>query len=236
MGASVDRPAPWRARSMRPPSRPRERKDFYAAHLDAQAALRLAPDNPNVTLTAGYLAWQAGDLRLAVQHLQRTVTLVPENVQAHVSLAAALAQQGDLARASAELRRARGLGGTDGRLDALEGELRSLERRSMLLHSPLWAAVALAAALFILWSVGALLSRAQVARLASLQPHLLRAEQTAGERAVLLLYKALLWFGIASFYVSVPALISITLGGGALLLWLLFTSVSVIPVKLVVIL
>src|SRR2546425_939291 len=154
----------------------------------------------------------------------------------HAFLAFALAQD-DPEAALAAVRRARALGYPEGT------DLRSVEdvaRRARLVRFawqvPLALAAVLAIGLFILFVAGTLLSRAQVAHLASVTAHLERGEQTPGERLVLRLYAGVLWFGTIFFYASVPAMVLISLATGLWALYAIFTWMSAIPLKLVLLL
>src|SRR5207237_3840936 len=99
-------------------------------------------------------------------------------------------------------------------------------RVGLLWKVPLGCVLAMALVLFVLFVAGAALSHAQVASLSALHPHMLRDEQTAGERLVLRLYLGVLWFGTIFFYVSVPAMILLSLAVGIGLVCLMLTPLS----------
>jgi Zn-dependent protease with chaperone function len=65
---------------------------------------------------------------------------------------------------------------------------------------------------------------------------MLQDEQTWGERLVLRTYLGVLWFGTIFFYVSVPAMVLLSLAVGIGLVLLMLTQLSHIPVKIVAIL
>jgi Zn-dependent protease with chaperone function len=77
------------------------------------------------------------------------------------------------------------------------------------------------------WLAGRALSSVRLGQLRADHAHLLHAEQTPAERAVDQLYSAVLWFASLLFYVSVPALLVLTLAmAGGLLFGMLLLAVS----------
>ena len=70
----------------------------YAAH-----AYALAPGNPSVANTYGWVLVQKGDLTQGIAALRRAVALSPDDAEYRVYLAKALIQSGDKAGARKEL-------------------------------------------------------------------------------------------------------------------------------------
>ena len=218
-------------------ARLRLQKDFLGqAREDAEAALALEPDHPGALFVATLAALRAGDLSVARDRALRLTKVAPDMAVGHALLAFALAQD-DPDAALEEVRRARALGypeGSDLRsVEEVAGRVRLIRLAWQL---PLALAAVLALGLLILFVAGTLLSRAQVAHLASVTAHLERGEQTPRERLVLRLYAAVLWFGTVFFYVSVPAMVLISLATGLWALYAVVTWMSAVPLKLLLLL
>lgn len=71
----------------------------------AEQALKLAPDNPAVMDTAGWILAQQGQSERGIRLLQQALSKAPEAGDIHYHFAAALALGGDKARAQQELER-----------------------------------------------------------------------------------------------------------------------------------
>ena len=148
----------------------RLQKDLIGqAREDAEAALAIEGADPGALFVAALAALRAGDARAGRDRSLRLTKAAPELAVGHAFLAFALAQD-DPGAALEEARRARALGYAD------ESALRSLEeaaRRARLVRFawqlPLALAAVLAVGLLVLFLAGTLLSRAQVAHLASVQ-------------------------------------------------------------------
>lgn len=78
--------------------------DYGRAETEYQAAIRLAPDLPDLHLGLGTVHWQAGEWPEAEQQLRRTLELAPGSVVAHYELGNTYLQQRQWERAIAELR------------------------------------------------------------------------------------------------------------------------------------
>jgi Zn-dependent protease with chaperone function len=115
---------------------------------------------------------------------------------------------------------------------------RRLERRSLVWKIPLALVVALALAVLLLLAAGGALSSIEMRGLSELKSSgaSLEREATAGETLVHRLYLCALWFGTVFFYLSVPAMVVISLATGFGLIYVMFTQLSQIPIKLVLIL
>jgi tetratricopeptide (TPR) repeat protein len=78
--------------------------DYGKATSEYQAAIRLAPDLPDLHLALGTVHWQAGEWPEAEQELRRTLELAPGSVVAHYELGNTYLQQRQWQRAITELR------------------------------------------------------------------------------------------------------------------------------------
>jgi tetratricopeptide (TPR) repeat protein len=78
--------------------------DYGKAKTEYQAAIRLAPDLPDLHLGLGTVHWQAGEWPEAEQELRRTLELAPGSVVARYELGNTYLQQRQWERAMAELR------------------------------------------------------------------------------------------------------------------------------------
>jgi Zn-dependent protease with chaperone function/Tfp pilus assembly protein PilF len=208
-----------------------------AAKEDLEKALAIDPNQPFALMQLAAVLGSNGDLPGALAAGERLVKAHPEVEEGHRIVAAISADLGDTARARAEIARVREMGTKDeAHLRALEDAISGVERRSLIWKVPLAVVSAMALALLLLFAAGSLLSRMQVARLADVHAHVLRDEQTPGERRMLRLYSAVLWFGTVFFYFSVPAMVAISLLTGLGLIYAMFAYMSQIPIKLILIL
>jgi Zn-dependent protease with chaperone function/Tfp pilus assembly protein PilF len=212
-------------------------KRTNAGRQDLVAALNIAPEHPLALLQLAWSSGASGDLAGAQVFADRLLKAHPDMVEAHHLQGAISIEQGDLPRAKAEIARLRQLGFEDRQaLDRMESAVASMERRGLIWKVPLAVVSAMALALLLLFAAGSLLSRMQVARLADVHAHVLRDEQTPGERRMLRLYSAVLWFGTVFFYFSVPAMVAISLLTGLGLIYAVFAYLPQIPIKLILIL
>ena len=78
--------------------------DYGKAKTEYEAAIRLAPDLPDLHLGLGTVHWQAGEWSEAEQELRRTLELAPRSVVAHYELGNSYLQQRQWDLAIAELR------------------------------------------------------------------------------------------------------------------------------------
>jgi len=78
--------------------------DYGKAKTEYEAAIRLAPDLPDLHLGLGTVHWQAGEWPEAEQELRRTLELAPRSVVAHYELGNSYLQQRQWELAIAELR------------------------------------------------------------------------------------------------------------------------------------
>jgi tetratricopeptide (TPR) repeat protein len=79
--------------------------DYGKAKTEYEAAIRLAPDLPDLHLGLGTVHWQAGEWPEAEQELRRTLELAPRSVVAHYELGNSYLQQRQWELAIPELRR-----------------------------------------------------------------------------------------------------------------------------------
>lgn len=206
------------------------------ALADVNQALALEPKDPGALQLLAVLHAAAGRWQSARSAAEALVAVAPENGGANLLLAAVLASAGEGERAGEAAARARALGANAPVLAEIDS-LASRQRWTRLAWQvPAAALGALAAALLLFWGAGTLLSRVEVRRLGAVDARLLRDEQTPGERLVDRLYNGVLWGGTVLFFASVPFLLVITLAVGLGLIVAMFTWLSHIPVKLVLIL
>ena len=159
------------------------------------------------------------DHEAAAAHAEVLLHLRPDDGEAHAFLARARLEQGRGEEALAEVRQARRLGVERPWFERVE----ALARREAWIDRGFWTvagmALFLAAGLLLLYGLGTLLSGREVGKLSSAQLPLLRGEQTPSERAAGRLYQAVLWFGTALFYVSIPIMVLLSLASGGVLLY-----------------
>jgi Zn-dependent protease with chaperone function/Tfp pilus assembly protein PilF len=212
-------------------------KRAYLAEQDLVAALNIDPKQPLALLQLTLARAKSGDLAAAHRFVERLLEAAPQLALAHQIAAGMALDEGDLTRAEAEIARLRELGPENAQaVQRLEAGVAAVGRRSLIWKVPLAAVAAMGLALLVLFAAGSLLSRMQVARLADVHAHVLRDEQTPGERRMLRLYSAVLWFGTVFFYFSVPAMVAISLLTGLGLIYAMFAYLPQIPIKLILIL
>src|SRR5262249_4614003 len=121
-------------------------------------------------------------------------------------------------------------------LAKLEEAASETAHRALIWKVPLAVVTAMAAAVVLLFAAGTVLSRFQISRLSDVRAHLSGCGQTPSAGWMLRLYGAVLWSGTIFFYVSVPAMVLISLGTGLGLVYAIFAWLPTIPVKLVLLL
>ena len=212
------------------------RGDGFGARRDADQALIAAPGEPGAHALSALLFGRSGQLPEMRAAATRTLELAPDNGMGHALLASALIET-DRAGSRAETAKARALQFENTRwLDAIDEANTQAARKELLWKVPLGCAVALSLGLLLIFLAGSALSRFQMASLSSAHAHVQRGEQTRGERLVLRLYRGVIWFGALFFYVSVPAMVLLSLATGPGIVYAMFAFSSTIPLKLVVIL
>ncbi len=82
------------------------RKDDALAHRCAAAVRRLAPDSPQASLLCGYLRWRQGDRAEALNLLERSLAMEPDDVLLHCLIGQVLAESNHHERARQHWRRA----------------------------------------------------------------------------------------------------------------------------------
>jgi putative PEP-CTERM system TPR-repeat lipoprotein len=92
----------------------------------AEAAYRVAGDNPAVMDTLGAILTERGDTARSIPLLQKAVALAPGNLDLHLHLAAALAKSGDKVNARKELDQVVAKGNNYPNLDAAREMLKRL--------------------------------------------------------------------------------------------------------------
>jgi Zn-dependent protease with chaperone function len=211
--------------------------DTYGARSDVDSALALEPANPSAHGLSALLLARNADWAKAHAAASRAIELAPDFAVAHTLLANALLEEGDRAGSRAEAAKARALHFKNTEwLDAIDEANTRAGRLELLWKVPLFCAAGLLLGLFLIYLAGSALSRFQMASLSSVHSHMLRDEQTAGERLVLRLYRGVIWFGTLFFYVSVPAMVLLSLATGVGLVYAMFAYLSQIPIKIVAIL
>ncbi len=197
---------------------------------DAQAALRLDPDDAMGLLVSGAIQLRRGQLVTARAQLEQLVHKAPEFAPGHLALATALAALGDLDSAAKEAHRAKALGTSTDLAGKIDDAIRERDRRQLWWQAPMASAVFLGLSLLVFFGAGSILSRFEIARLSSVDARLFKNEQRPGEWLVERLYVLVLWFGTVLFYLSVPMMVVLTLAVGCGLLWLL-AQLPRIPVQ-----
>ena len=91
-------------------SRPREQMHDKRAVAIAEQAHKLAPDNPAITDTLGWILLEQGQVARALPLIQKAYAKQPDNLTLHYHYAVALARNNDRARAQNELERLLGRG------------------------------------------------------------------------------------------------------------------------------
>lgn len=81
-------------------------EDLDAASRVLTEAVAQAPDNPDLIVASGHVAWKQGDLEKARLQFVRAVALKPNHVQAHAALAVLFLQQRRFAEAEEAARKA----------------------------------------------------------------------------------------------------------------------------------
>ncbi len=184
------------------------------AESDAEEALRLNPNEPMALEVGAMAAAASRNFPLALQRARRLVEIQPNAGGAHSVLAQVLATAERFDEARTEAATARRLGANEAVLDSIESTARGRQLATVAWQAPLIAAGVLALGLLVMLLAGLALSKAQLAQLASVSPHLLRDEQTLGERLVDRMYSATLWFASLLFFASIPLLVIITAAAG----------------------
>ena len=208
------------------------------ARMDVDQALALDRGDAYAQLVSGMIYAVAGNLVDARRALERSIRAQPQNPDAHLLLAQILSAQERVEDSRNEIALARAQGASPATLQSADEHNRSLERFSLVWKIPLALVAALALAVLFLFAAGGALSTFEMRSLRELKSSdaSLQGEATAGENLVHRLYLCALWFGTIFFYLSVPAMVVISLATGLGLIYLMFTQMSQIPIKLVLIL
>lgn len=213
-------------------------KDLFGARADVDRALLLDDKDAQALLLSSVMHGMSGDLLAAQGEALRAVAVEPKEPQKRLWLARVYLARELPDEARAQLAEARALNGDPALLAELEGDLRSLSRQALYWQVPLALVALMAAGVLLLFLAGSALSRVEMKSLNDLQRSAasLQGEATAGEQLVHRLYLGVLWFGTVFFYLSVPAMVVVSLATGLGLCWLMFTKLDRIPIKLVFIL
>lgn len=203
-----------------------------AAQQDAYDAVASSHANVAARRALATVSMDLKDYETAAVHAEVLVELTPEDGDAHALLAGAYLELDRNAEALVEARRARALGADRPFFARVE----ELAARDAWIRRGWWGvagmAIFLAAGLILLSSLGSLLSSREVGKLSHAQLGLLLSEETPSERAAGRLYQAVLWFGTALFYVSIPMMVALSLVFGGVLLYAVF-QLPRVPVQLV---
>jgi Zn-dependent protease with chaperone function len=177
-----------------------------------------------------------GDLLEAEHNARRSIDKLQQNPAAHLLLAAIYAYQDERGKSREELELARAQGATPQALEAADERNRHAERMDLVWQVPLLLVAALLLGLACLYLAGAGLSKTEMRSLSDLKAGsaALQGEATAGERLVHRLYLAVLWFGTVFFYLSVPAMVIVSLAVSGGILYAMI-SANLLYVKLVII-
>jgi len=206
----------------------------WDANRSFQQALSIDPNHPGALGGAAWVKVGDDDFEGAYPLAQKLVQVMPGAVEGHLLLAQILLKRDDAAGVRAEIEKLKQGGFADAEVLAkLEEAAAEVSRRALIWEVPLAVVMAMAAAVVLLFAAGTVLSRLQVARLSDVHAHLSGGEQTASERWMLRIYGAVLWFGTIFFYVSVPAMVVISLGTGFGLVYAIFAWLPAVPVQLV---
>ncbi|MHB8878136.1 MAG: M48 family metallopeptidase, partial [Myxococcaceae bacterium] len=181
----------------------------------AEASLAGAPDDVRALAIVGEVALQAGDLERAEELSRRLLAVDPGNASAHARLGRVLATTGSPGAALLEIASARRLGETDPTLEDVESTARWAYGTKLAWQGPLVMACALAVLLLAFFYAGKALSTLELRQLEQQDAKLTGTHETAAERREGRAYHAVLWAGVALYYVSVPAMLVITAGVGA---------------------
>ncbi|HEY8209948.1 MAG TPA: M48 family metalloprotease [Myxococcaceae bacterium] len=193
-----------------------------AAQQDAYDAVASSHSSVTARRALAVVSMDLRDHETAAVHAEVLVELKPDDGDAHALLAGAYLALDRNAEALAEAEKARALGADRpwfSTVEARAGEDAWIRRGW-------WAvigmAIFLAAGLVLLSGLGSILSSREVGKLTHAQLGLLRSGETPSERAASRLYQAVLWFGTALFYVSIPMMVLLSLVFGGVLLYAVF--------------
>jgi Zn-dependent protease with chaperone function/Flp pilus assembly protein TadD len=204
------------------------------ARKDLERAFELAPNDAQTMLISATINLRQGDILEATRDLERSIRAEPKNPAAHLLLARILAYQDKNDESRAEIALARAQGASEEQAAEADKGNRTADRMSLIWKVPLVLAAILGLAVLCLFAAGGALSKFEMSSLRELQPGSLRGESTAGERVVHGLYLGVLWFGTVFFYLSIPAMIILSLAVGGAMLYVVFTAHEGVPIKLVI--
>jgi Zn-dependent protease with chaperone function/Tfp pilus assembly protein PilF len=211
-------------------------KQMAAARADLKRALEIEPDDGNSLVISASLWLNQQDLLSARRDLEHAVRAHPEHVGAHLFLARVLGFQDEHEASRAQIGLAQKLHASAAALADADEYNRRAERRALLWKLPLELVLIMGLGVLGLFLAGGALSLVEMRSLRDLRADALQSEATATERVTHWLYSAVLWCGTVFFYLSVPAMVVVSLAVGLGLIYLMFTQLQSIPIKLVILL
>jgi Zn-dependent protease with chaperone function len=200
---------------------------------DALARTAAAPDR-SIAASICDIALRTDDLGLLGSCSDALRTVAPDALETHYFTAIHAFSQGEHARARAAVAAAREAGLDPAAADELVAAIDADEPLVSRYGWPAaWAVLAWAVGLVALVLLGFALSAATL-RAAARLARAPAGTASSGSRALRRIYGAVLWASCAYYYVSIPLVLLLVVGGGGAVLWG-FWELGRIPVKLVLI-